>query len=156
MNFLESYGHIGQQREKSTGESPFNLVYGMEAVIPAEIGEETLQIQQYESKTNDVERRVNLDLLGEIRTTASIRTEAYKRRIAKVHNTRVRPRNFQIGDLVWRQSDVQGNLEKLDAKWEGPYQVAETTGNATYRLEKLNGKEVARTWNAANLHKFYA
>ncbi|KAK4407918.1 hypothetical protein Sango_0372800 [Sesamum angolense] len=27
---------------RSTGESPFNLVYGMEAIIPTEIGEETL------------------------------------------------------------------------------------------------------------------
>ncbi|KAL0453525.1 UNVERIFIED_CONTAM: hypothetical protein Slati_1330600 [Sesamum latifolium] len=41
---------------KSTGESPFNLIYGTEAVIPAEIGEETLRIQQYKSETNGVER----------------------------------------------------------------------------------------------------
>ncbi|KAL0325031.1 UNVERIFIED_CONTAM: hypothetical protein Sradi_5072400 [Sesamum radiatum] len=50
--------------QRSTGESPFNLVYGMEAIIPAEIGEETLGIQQYEPGINNIGRRVNLDLLG--------------------------------------------------------------------------------------------
>ncbi|KAL0303245.1 UNVERIFIED_CONTAM: hypothetical protein Sradi_6192600 [Sesamum radiatum] len=104
---------------KSTGESPFNLIYGTEAIIPAEIGEETLRIQQYKPEANGIERRTWLD---EVRSNASIRAEAYKRRMAKAYNTRVRPRNFQVGDLVWRRSDIQGNLEKLDAKWEGPYQ----------------------------------
>ncbi|KAL0382017.1 UNVERIFIED_CONTAM: hypothetical protein Scaly_0489000 [Sesamum calycinum] len=125
---------------RSTRESPFNLVYGMEAIIPAENGEETLRIQQYEPEINDIGRRVNLDLLGEVRDTTSVRIEAYKRHVAKAYNARVRPKNFQIGDLVWRRSDVQGNIGKLDAKWEGPYRVIEAIGNATYKLENLMGK----------------
>ncbi|KAL0294165.1 UNVERIFIED_CONTAM: hypothetical protein Sradi_6900600 [Sesamum radiatum] len=141
---------------RSTGESPFNLVYGMEAIIPAEIGEGTLQIQQYEPEINDIGRRVNLDLLGEVKDTASIRVEAYKRQMAKAYNAQVRQKNFQIGDLVWRRSDVHGNIGKLDAKWEGPYRVIEAIGNATYKLEKPDGKEIPRTWNASNLKKFYA
>ncbi|KAL0398056.1 UNVERIFIED_CONTAM: hypothetical protein Sradi_2148900 [Sesamum radiatum] len=84
---------------KSTGESPFNLIYGTEAIIPAEIGEETLRIQQYKPEANGIERRRDLDLLDEVRSNASIRAEAYKRRMAKAYNTRVRPRNFQVGDL---------------------------------------------------------
>ncbi|KAL0298791.1 UNVERIFIED_CONTAM: hypothetical protein Sradi_6538900 [Sesamum radiatum] len=141
---------------RSTGESPFNLVYGMEAIIPAEIGEETLRIQQYEPEINDIGRCVNLELLGEVRDTTSIRVEAYKRHMAKAYNARVRQKNFQIGDLLWRRSDVQGNIGKLDAKWEGPYRVIEAVGNATYKLEKADGKEIPRTWNASNLKKFYA
>ncbi|KAL0395968.1 UNVERIFIED_CONTAM: hypothetical protein Scaly_0045200 [Sesamum calycinum] len=91
---------------RSTGESPFSLVYGMEAIIPVEIGDETLQIQQYEPEINDIGCRVNLDLLGEVRDTASIRVEAYKRHMAKAYNARVRQIFFQIGDLIWRRSDV--------------------------------------------------
>ncbi|KAL0399747.1 UNVERIFIED_CONTAM: hypothetical protein Sradi_2318000 [Sesamum radiatum] len=74
---------------KSTGESPFNLIYGTEAIIPAEIGEETLRIQQYKPEANGIERRRDLDLLDEVRSNASIRAEAYKRRMAKAYNTRV-------------------------------------------------------------------
>ncbi|KAK4394082.1 Retrovirus-related Pol polyprotein from transposon opus [Sesamum angolense] len=106
---------------RSTGESPFNLVYGMKAIIPAEIGEETLRIQQYEPEINDIGRRVNLDLLGSV-----------------------------------KEIRCQGNIGKLDAKWEGPYRVIEAIGNATYKLKKPDGKEIPRTWNASNLKKFYA
>ncbi|KAL0295511.1 UNVERIFIED_CONTAM: hypothetical protein Sangu_2508200 [Sesamum angustifolium] len=91
---------------RSTGESPFNLVYGMKAIIPTGIGEETLRIQQYETGINNIGYRVNLDLLGEVRDTASILVEAYKRRMAKTCNARVHQKSFQVGDLVWRRSDV--------------------------------------------------
>ncbi|KAK4392686.1 Retrovirus-related Pol polyprotein from transposon opus [Sesamum angolense] len=64
--------------------------------------------------------------------------------------------NGEYEAKVWRRSDVQGNIGKLDAKWEGPYRVIETIGNATYKLEKPDGKEIPRTWNASNLKKFYA
>ncbi|KAK4403109.1 hypothetical protein Sango_1051600 [Sesamum angolense] len=150
--------HLKTRLDQAKGNwvDELNLVYGMEAIIPAEIGEETLRIQQYEPEINDIGRRVNLDLLGEVRDTTSVRIEAYKRHMAKAYNARVRPKNFQIGDLVWRRSDVQGNIGKLDAKWEGPYRVIEAIGNATYKLEKPDGKEIPRTWNASNLKKFYA
>ncbi|KAK4394711.1 hypothetical protein Sango_1625400 [Sesamum angolense] len=47
---------------RSIGESPFNLVYGLEVIILAEIGEETLRIQQYEPGINSILCRFNLDL----------------------------------------------------------------------------------------------
>ncbi|KAL0385975.1 UNVERIFIED_CONTAM: hypothetical protein Sradi_2991800 [Sesamum radiatum] len=37
---------------RSTGESPFSLVYGTEAVVLVEIGEETLRVQRYEPTSN--------------------------------------------------------------------------------------------------------
>ncbi|KAL0313979.1 UNVERIFIED_CONTAM: hypothetical protein Sangu_2242300 [Sesamum angustifolium] len=127
----------------------------MEAIIPTEIGEETLRIQQYEPGINNIGRRINLELLREVRDTASIRVEVYKRHMAKACNARVHQKSFQVGDLVWRRSDVQGNIEKLDTKWEGPYRVIKATGNVTYKLEKLDGKEIPQTGNASNLKKFY-
>ncbi|KAL0315002.1 UNVERIFIED_CONTAM: hypothetical protein Scaly_2899500 [Sesamum calycinum] len=82
---------------RSTGESTFNLVYGMEAIIPAEIGEETLRIQQYEPGINNIGHDVKLDLLGKVRDTVSIRVEAYKRRMAKAYNARVHQKAFKLG-----------------------------------------------------------
>ncbi|KAL0448145.1 UNVERIFIED_CONTAM: hypothetical protein Slati_1942400 [Sesamum latifolium] len=140
---------------KSIGESLFNLVYGKEGVIPAEIGEETLRIQQHEPETNDVEHLVDLDLLGEVKDAASTRVEEYKRRMAKAYNARIHRKSFQVQDLVWRRSDIQGNIGKLDTKWKGPYQVAETIENAIYKLKRLDGKEVPWTWYASNLKNFY-
>ncbi|KAK4384478.1 hypothetical protein Sango_3056500 [Sesamum angolense] len=85
---------------KSTGESPYNMVYGSEAIIPVKIGEETWRIRNYEPDQNSEARRIKLDLLEEVRRTASSRIEAYKGNMAKAYNSRVRARNFQICDLV--------------------------------------------------------
>ncbi|KAL0340202.1 UNVERIFIED_CONTAM: hypothetical protein Sradi_4537000 [Sesamum radiatum] len=91
---------VGIQKQKSTGESPYNMVYGSEAIIPVKIGEETWRIRNYEPDQNSEARRIELDLLEEVRRTASSRIEAYKGNMAKAYNSRVRARNFQICDLV--------------------------------------------------------
>ncbi|KAL0423141.1 UNVERIFIED_CONTAM: hypothetical protein Sradi_0848900 [Sesamum radiatum] len=43
-------------------------------------------------------------------------------------------------------------IRKLDTKWEGLYRVIEAIGNATYKLEKPDGKEIPRTWNVSKLN----
>ncbi|KAL0433417.1 UNVERIFIED_CONTAM: hypothetical protein Slati_2676000 [Sesamum latifolium] len=140
---------------RSTGESPFSLVYGTEAVVPVEIGEETLRVQRYELTSNSSKRHADLDLIQELRNNINARTTAYKAIMAKAYNSKVRRRGFQVGDLVLRRADATKNLEKLDAKWEGPYQVTEVIGSGTYKLQRMDGKEVPRTWNIANLKKYF-
>ncbi|KAL0448665.1 UNVERIFIED_CONTAM: hypothetical protein Slati_1422900 [Sesamum latifolium] len=153
-NYGEYCGHIERHR-RSTGESPFSLVYGTEAVVPVEIGEKTLRVQRYEPTSNSSERHVDLDLIQELRNNTNARTTEYKAMMAKVYNSKVRSRGFQVGDLVLRRADATKNLEKLDAKWEGPYQVTEVIGSGTYKLQRMDGKEVPRTWNIANLKKYF-
>ncbi|XP_075074411.1 uncharacterized protein LOC142162012 [Nicotiana tabacum] len=62
----------------STGETPFSLVYGTEALIPVEIGEPSTRFIQATQESNDEEMRVNLDLLEARRETALIRMTAQK------------------------------------------------------------------------------
>ena len=97
------------------------------------------------------ERRVNLDLLDEVREEARVSAEAVKRRVERRHNSKVRPRRFQEGDLVMRkahQNDMQNNLSP---KWTGPYRLVETLENGAYRLETLEGGAIPRTWNMQNM-----
>ncbi|GKC87368.1 reverse transcriptase domain-containing protein [Tanacetum coccineum] len=49
----------------SNGETSFSLAYGTEAVIPAEIGMPTRRTAQRVNEENDVELRLNLNLLEE-------------------------------------------------------------------------------------------
>ncbi|XP_073061785.1 uncharacterized protein [Primulina eburnea] len=102
-------------REGTKG-TPFSLVYGNEAVLPAEIGLESARVVFYD-EDNDTRRATDLDLLKEKREAAIIQLEAYKNRIAQSYNRRVIQRNFQVGDLVLRkvQEEQRG---KLDPKWE--------------------------------------
>ncbi|KZV38776.1 hypothetical protein F511_27129 [Dorcoceras hygrometricum] len=76
--------------------------------------------------------------------------------MARAYNDRVKPRNFQVGDLVLRRADILKPVAKLDPKWEGPYKVVEIVKAGTYRLQNIYGKILPRPWNVANLKKFYA
>ncbi|GJW97283.1 reverse transcriptase domain-containing protein [Tanacetum coccineum] len=55
--------HIAQQSKDSTGDTPFSLVYGTEAVIPAEIGMPTIRTAEVNIATNDDERHRRLSCI---------------------------------------------------------------------------------------------
>ncbi|KAL2224041.1 UNVERIFIED_CONTAM: hypothetical protein Sindi_3052700 [Sesamum indicum] len=138
-----------------TRESPFNLTYGTNAVVPAEIGELSWRVKYYNPDCNEQGLRMNLDFVEEAREKAAIRATMYKTRMAKAYNARVKPRNFQVGDLVRRKAEASGPIGKLDPKWEGPYKVVEVVSAGAYKLQQLDGKNIPRTWNVKNLKKYY-
>ena len=53
-----------------TGETPFRLTYGADAVIPAEIGLTSYCVQSYTEDKNEEAMRVQLDLIDEARAMA--------------------------------------------------------------------------------------
>ncbi|XP_022143561.1 uncharacterized protein LOC111013429 [Momordica charantia] len=55
---------------ESTGETPFSLAFGSEAMVPVEIGIPTDRVEQYEPTKNEEELLLNLDLLEEKRELA--------------------------------------------------------------------------------------
>ncbi|GKV20210.1 hypothetical protein SLEP1_g30368 [Rubroshorea leprosula] len=135
----------------ATGETPYNLAFGTEAVIPVEIGVPSLRISHFEPARNERLLRENLDFLDEVREQSRLRTLAYKQRIANLYNKRVRPRNFRVGDLVLRKAGLTGfetRYGKLAPNWEGPYIVTEVPHPGAYILQDAEGKRVPRVWNS--------
>ena len=53
-----------------TGETPFRLAYGADAVIPAEIGLTNYRVQSYTDDKNEETMRLQLDLVDEVRAIA--------------------------------------------------------------------------------------
>ncbi|KAL0360980.1 UNVERIFIED_CONTAM: hypothetical protein Sradi_3782500 [Sesamum radiatum] len=139
----------------SSGEIPFSLVYGSEALIPAEVVEQTIQVIRYKESNNQKERRLDLNLLNEKRFATKIRLENYKRKMIRRYNSLVKERPLQIGDLVLRKVEVQRPVGKLKPKWEGPYRVRAIQREGTYELETLEGVKMPHTWTIHNLKKFY-
>ena len=66
----------------TTGESPFCLAYGYEAMIPVEIGASSLRRSTYEQDQNNVLMRIELDLLEERREQSQLRVASYQQRTA--------------------------------------------------------------------------
>ena len=60
-----------------TGDTPFKLAYGSEAVIPAEVHMANHRVTMYQDKDNEEQLRLNLDLIDEVRTNAKKRTARY-------------------------------------------------------------------------------
>ena len=86
-----------------TGETPFKLAYGSEAVIPAEVHMANHKVMTYQDKDNTEQLRLNLDLIDEVRMDAEHRTTKYKNRMARQYDAMVKPRCFNIGDLVLKK-----------------------------------------------------
>ena len=82
------------------GETPFRLTYGIEAVIPVEVGVTSIRRKVFNEESNDDHLRINLDFLDEVREKASIKMTKYQQKMADYYNKRVKLRRLDIGDLV--------------------------------------------------------
>ncbi|XP_057755308.1 uncharacterized protein LOC130974437 [Arachis stenosperma] len=140
--------------QTTTGETPFRLTYGVEAVIPVEIRDPSPR-KTVGGNDEEAER----DLIDEERSIAHIKELALKQRISLRYNHGVVRREFAADDLVLRRNDIGPPIPgegKLTPNWEGPYRIKAVIGKGAYKLERLNDDEVPRTWNAANLRRYYA
>ena len=86
-----------------TGETPFRLAYGSEAIIPAKVGLTSYRVENYDESRNDEAMRLQLDLVDKVRATAKQRLARYQNLMAKHYNSKVRHKDFQVGDLVLRK-----------------------------------------------------
>jgi hypothetical protein len=130
---------------KSTRMTPFALAYGVEAVIPLEVGMPTTRTTYFAVESNEENLRKDLDLLEERRDLAVVQLASYQQRMKREHDKNIKPRVFQIGDLVLRKvmtNTRKENEGKLGLNWEGPYKVISLAGVGSYRLEDLDGKPI--------------
>ncbi|GJY98677.1 reverse transcriptase domain-containing protein [Tanacetum coccineum] len=143
--------------KSSNGETPFSLTYGVEAVIPVEIGMPTLRTAEVDMIKNNEALEINLDLLEERREQAAIQEARSKAKMEIYYNARVRSTSFRSGDLVYRNNKASHakDGDKLGTKWEGPYEVTEALGKRAYKLRDRNGNTLLRTWNICYLKKCY-
>ena len=76
----------------STGKTPFSLVYGAEAVIPAEIGIKTARVLWADEGNNNTELSCALDTIDKIHDKAAIRIASYQQQVARYYNKNLRLR----------------------------------------------------------------
>ena len=129
-------------------------MYGLDAMIPVEIQKSSTRFQNFVIEESNERRWVNLDLLDKVREQARAKAEALKRRVELKQKSKLRPRQFQVIDIVMRKAHPYQLENKLSPKRTGPFHMVEVLGNGAYRLGTLEDGPIPRTWNEANL-KFY-
>ncbi|GJW83007.1 reverse transcriptase domain-containing protein [Tanacetum coccineum] len=109
-NWMEELPHVlwahRTMIKSSNKVTPFSLMYGTEAIIPAEIGMPTLRTAEVDLVQNDEDMKINLDLLEEKREQAAIREAKSKTKMGRYYNSKVRNVSFKPGDLVYRNNDA--------------------------------------------------
>ena len=86
-----------------TGETPFRLTYGSEAVIPAEVRLTSYRVGNHDERKNDEAICLQLDLLDKFKATVEQRLTRYQDLMAKHYNSRVKHRDFKVRDLALRK-----------------------------------------------------
>ena len=93
---------INTTPNRSTGYTPFFMVYGAEAVLPSDTRHDSPRVAAYIEAENEKARQDSLDLLDEERDLAAARSAIYQQDLRRYHSRRVKTRTFQEGDLVLR------------------------------------------------------
>ncbi|RVW37687.1 hypothetical protein CK203_109473 [Vitis vinifera] len=142
---------------RPTGNTPFALTYGMDAVIPTEIGLPTIRTMQQNKRCQHGTRKK----FGLGRRSQRKRGHPDGRLSTKgisALQSKVRPRNFKNGTLVLRkvfENTAEVGAGKFQANWEGPYIVSKANENGAYHLQKLDGTPLLRPWTVSNLKQYY-
>jgi len=144
----------------STGATPFSLMYGMEAVLPVEVEVPSLRVLS-QSTLDEIEwmqqRHEQLNMIDEKRLQAMCHGQCYQRRVAKAFNRKVRPRHFEVNDLVLRKvlpiiPDPRG---KFIPNYEGPYVIKKILPGGAMILVEMDGSELPRPINADAVKKYF-
>ncbi|XP_021992121.1 uncharacterized protein LOC110888932 [Helianthus annuus] len=107
------------------------------------------------------ERQLTLGELEEIRNEAYDCAAAYKDKMKKVHDAKIRPKVFEVGQLVWLyNSRLKLFPGKLKSKWTGPYRVTKVGKHGDFEIEDfddhirqmVNGHRLKPYFNAREIN----
>ena len=95
--------------------SPYHLVYGQGTVLPWEItvGSRRVEFQndlwaeEYAALMSD-----NVEDLSELRLWSLEKIKENKAKVARTYNKKIKPKEFQVGDLVWEAVLPLGTKDK--------------------------------------------
>lgn len=144
----------------STGFTSFQLVSGLEAVLPIECKIPSLQMAiELRPATSEEERRLlYLDQLDENRRDAALAIETHAKRIKAQYDRNVTPRNFSEGDLVllYDQENDKLGTGKFVPMWHVPYVVKQKLVKGAYELVYFDGASLGKPRNGLYLKRYYA
>lgn len=142
--------------------SPYQLIYGHEAVLPWETRIGSRRITLQDELTADDYSTLMKDELEDLAThqlKALESLEANKARVARWYDKKVKVKEFSQGELVRKLILPIGTRDskfgKWSPAWEGPYRINRCAPGNAYILETLEGEEFSRALNGKYLKMYY-
>lgn len=83
--------------------------------------------------------------------------QLYQQRMAWAYNKKVRPRNFEVGQLVVKrilphQDEAKG---KFAPNWQVPYVIKQVLSKGDLQLADMEGKMIDMIVNADSIKRYY-
>jgi hypothetical protein len=129
----------------STGHTPFQLLYGQEAIMPVELELTSLRLalQAEELNSTDIPQRIHALLaLEEQRSFALENLKKRQQSVKKYFDKREKSTTFATDEkvLLWDSAHAdKGKHTKFQKLWLGPYIIASVVGNNSYLLKDTDG-----------------
>jgi hypothetical protein len=140
---------------RSTGFTPFKLLFGDEAITPEEAKAGSIRMVASAEGEDEADCSVEKDVIEGIRLQAVENINKYQAETIKWHDRKVNLKNIEPGHLVLRRVANPETVGKLQLKWEGPFLVVSSSRLGSYRLKDMDGNDIPRSWNADELRRYY-
>jgi hypothetical protein len=138
---------------RSTGFTPFKLLFGDEAITPEEA--KAGSIRTTASAEDEADYQVTKDTIEGTRLQAIEHINKYQAETIRWRDRKVRLKNIKPGHLVlWRVANPD-TVGKLQLKWEGPFLVVSSSRPGSYRLKDMDDNDIHRSWNVGELQRYY-
>ena len=92
--------------KRTTGYTPFFMVYGAEVVLPCDIIHDSPRVRMYEEREAELDRRDSLDALKEERDVAKVHSAFYEQQARIYQSREVRAKTYNVGNFFytcWRR-----------------------------------------------------
>jgi hypothetical protein len=103
---------------RATRHTPFNLVYGADAVLPLEIYLGSMRVAYFNAENQAEARELDSNLLEERHNTALANVQKYQDSLKRYYNKSVVQRELNIGDLVLKKDIHTKDKHKFSSPWE--------------------------------------
>jgi hypothetical protein len=134
---------------RSTGFTPFKLLFGDEAITPEEA--RTGSIRTLASAEDEEDCKIIKDTIEGTRLQAVEHINKYQAETIKWCDRKVKLKNIKLGHLVLQGVANPDTVGKLQLKWEGPFLVVSSSRPGSYRLKDMDVNDIPRSWNADEL-----
>jgi hypothetical protein len=140
----------------ATRDTPFDLVYGVEALLPPEIYLESTRVAHFNAEDQVDVRELDSNLLEERHNTVLASMQKNQASLKRYYDKSVVQRELHIRDLVLKKDIRTNDKHKFSSPWEAPFIIVEVAAAGAYVLAEVNDDMLHNTWNADQLCKYYS
>jgi hypothetical protein len=115
--------------KRSLGTFPFQLVYGIEAIFPTQLGLPVAKFfQDFEGEPDNMVRRIHqLVEVQQVREQVMDRTLEHQQRIMQAFDRKVKKEDFQLGGMVLKWDSPKqdkSKQNKFESMWIRPFKIS--------------------------------